>query len=442
MLTALARFPQFRVLVVGDAMLDRYWHGTTARISPEAPVPVVSVGNDECRLGGAANVAANVAALGCQARLVGLVGDDDAARLLVSALDKAGISHSLGRTSHAPTITKLRVISRHQQLIRLDFEQRFSREQAAPVLPLTRGTLSDTDVVVFSDYAKGTLDDLEPLIAAARARKLPIVVDPKGSDFNRYRGATVLTPNQSEFEAIAGTASDEDDLVRRAEALRDRLDIDALLITRSEHGVLLVERHQPPWHLPAHAREVFDVTGAGDTVTAALGCALAAGQTLRDATALANLAAGIVVGKLGTATATAVELHQALGQQHGDFHGVMDSASMREAIDQARQLGERVAMVCDPFSPLARRHLALIDEARAHADRIVLAALSSDADLSLLAALRDVTAVFLPQDETSLNTLILESGCDVVVCDASNPSGHHRRLSAMLPRSATLVGVS
>nr|WP_085931138.1 D-glycero-beta-D-manno-heptose-7-phosphate kinase [Azoarcus olearius] len=310
--SSLPDFTRGRVLVVGDVMLDRYWHGSTTRISPEAPVPVVKVEGDEFRAGGAGNVALNAASLGAGAELVGLVGRDEAARLLRERLQAGGVVCRLEEAPQHPTITKLRIISRHQQLIRLDFEDNFAVLESAGIEAAFEAALPGSGAVVLSDYGKGTLAGVGTLVRVARERGLPVVVDPKGTDFARYRGATVITPNLAEFEAVVGHCADEATLVSRGEALRDTLDLDALLVTRSERGMTLLERGHAPLNLPTRARDVFDVTGAGDTVVAVLGAGLACGLTLAEATALANLAAGVVVGKLGTATVSAVELADAL----------------------------------------------------------------------------------------------------------------------------------
>ena len=311
MLPPLPDFSAGRVLVVGDVMLDRYWHGSTTRISPEAPVPVVKVEGDEVRAGGAGNVALNAASLGCAAELVGLVGRDDAARLLREQLEAGGVACRLLEAPQHPTITKLRIISRHQQLIRLDFEDSFAVLESAGIEEAFEHAITTGGAVVLSDYGKGTLAQIGSLIRVAREHRVPIVVDPKGTDFGRYCGATVITPNLTEFEAVVGHCADEAALVARGEALRDALDLEALLITRSERGMTLLQRGQPPLDLPTRARDVFDVTGAGDTVVAVLGAGLACGLSLADATALANAAAGIVVGKLGTATVSVAELELA-----------------------------------------------------------------------------------------------------------------------------------
>ncbi len=309
-------FSAGRLVIVGDVMLDRYWHGSTTRISPEAPVPVVKVENDEYRAGGAGNVALNAASLGAHAELVGLVGRDEQARLLRDQLEAGGVSCRLLEAPQHPTITKLRIISRHQQLIRLDFEDNFAVLESAGIERAFEAALPGAAAVVLSDYGKGTLAQVGSLIRVARERTLPVVVDPKGTDFGRYCGATVITPNMTEFEAVVGHCGDEATVRARGEALREALDLDALLITRSERGMTLLQQGQPALDLPTRARDVFDVTGAGDTVVAVLGAGLACGLSMADATALANLAAGIVVGKLGTATVSRAELEAALAAAH------------------------------------------------------------------------------------------------------------------------------
>ena len=309
---SLPDFAAGRVLVIGDTMLDRYWHGATQRISPEAPVPVVDVQVDEFRAGGAGNVALNAATVGAHVHLIALVGPDEAGRKLQQRLNEGGVHCTLLEAPEHPTITKLRVISRHQQLIRLDFEQRFLPADSKEVVRACGELIDEHDVLVLSDYGKGTLAHVEALIGYAIRHDLPMVVDPKGADFARYRGAMVITPNMAEFEAVVGHCDDEADLVKRGERLRDSLDIHALLITRSEKGMTLLARGQPALHLPAHTRDVYDVTGAGDTVVAMLGAALGCGCSLREATVLANMAAGIVVGKLGTATVSPVEMQRVL----------------------------------------------------------------------------------------------------------------------------------
>ncbi|HIQ53390.1 MAG TPA: D-glycero-beta-D-manno-heptose-7-phosphate kinase, partial [Pseudomonas pachastrellae] len=297
---SMPRFDSAPVLVVGDVMLDRYWHGPTNRISPEAPVPVVKVDQIEDRPGGAGNVALNIAALGAPAWLVGVTGKDEAAHSLQQRLNAAGVYCDFQQHESQPTITKLRVMSRHQQLIRLDFEERFETDAEA-LLASASGLLDKVKVMILSDYGKGALLNHQALIALAREQGVPVLADPKGSDFSIYRGASLITPNLSEFEAVVGRCDSEQALVDKGMALIDELSLDALLVTRSEQGMTLLRRGEAALHLPARAREVFDVTGAGDTVISTLAAALAAGEALPQAVALANLAASIVVGKLGTA---------------------------------------------------------------------------------------------------------------------------------------------
>ncbi|HMY50510.1 MAG TPA: bifunctional D-glycero-beta-D-manno-heptose-7-phosphate kinase/D-glycero-beta-D-manno-heptose 1-phosphate adenylyltransferase HldE [Rhodocyclaceae bacterium] len=379
MTPTLPDFSRGRVLIVGDVMLDRYWHGATSRISPEAPVPVVKVDMDEFRAGGAGNVALNVATLGGGVSLVGLVGDDESAGLLRARLEAGRVACHFVPVAGSHTITKLRVISRHQQLIRLDFEDGFTRAEAAAVTAAVRAGLDGVGAVVLSDYAKGTLADARALVHAARERGLPIVVDPKGTDFERYRGASVLTPNLSEFEAVVGRCADEASLRARGTALRDTLDLDALLITRSERGMTLLQRGHPPLDLPTHAREVFDVTGAGDTVVALLAAGLAAGLPLAEATALANVGAGVVVGKLGTATVSVDELAAALHAPAGGARGIVDEPRLAAAVAQARDAGERVVLYPAAFDGLRPADLRALQAARRQGDRLVAAVLNDAA---------------------------------------------------------------
>jgi len=308
------RFHHARVLVLGDIMLDRYWEGHAARISPEAPVPVVRVEHVTDRPGGAANVALNVAALGSASRLGGFCGDDEKAGSLQDMLAAAGVDCALTRLPGRATTTKLRVISRHQQLLRLDFEEPAPGAGTAGLAERLPALLEGCDVLVLSDYAKGALDAPAPLIAAARERNIPVLVDPKGSDFSRYRGATLLTPNLQELETVVGPCPTEAELVTRGQRLMADLGFAALLVTRGEHGMTLLRPGQEELHLPARTREVFDVTGAGDTVIAVYTAALAAGATYLDAANLANHAAGLAVRELGTATITADQIRETVAR--------------------------------------------------------------------------------------------------------------------------------
>jgi rfaE bifunctional protein kinase chain/domain len=295
------------VLVVGDAMLDRYWFGEVERISPEAPVPVVRVQREEDRLGGAANVALNVQALGARATLLTVVGSDDPGRRLAALLDRHGIATLLGKDPALYTIVKLRVIGRSQQLVRVDFESQPDHEVLARLLLDYERELPAHDAVLFSDYGKGGLTHIARMIGMARAHGKPVLVDPKGEDYERYAGATVVTPNRAELAQVIGRWRGEAELEAAAHSLRERLQLQALLLTRSEEGMSLFD-DQGRLDVHAQARQVFDVTGAGDTVIATIAACVAAGMALRDALPLANRAAGIVVGRFGTASVTAEEL--------------------------------------------------------------------------------------------------------------------------------------
>lgn len=296
-----------RVLVVGDVMLDRYWYGPVDRISPEAPVPVVRVTRQEERLGGAANVAYNVVSLGAQASLLSVVGDDEASHRLEALVADTGITPHFGRDAQLHTTVKLRVIGRQQQLLRLDFENTPEKEVLASQTAAFAQLHGQHDAVLFSDYGKGGLAHISAMIDQARSAGKAVLIDPKGSDYSRYRQATVITPNRAELEQVIGRWTSEAELTRQAQALREQLQLQALLLTRSEEGMTLFDA-QGQMHVAAQAREVFDVTGAGDTVIATLAALLAAGASLRDAVPLANRAGGIVVGKFGTATVSYQEL--------------------------------------------------------------------------------------------------------------------------------------
>ena len=304
-------FARARVLVVGDVMLDRYWFGDVSRISPEAPVPVVHVKRTEERPGGAANVARNVSALNGNATLLAVVGDDEAGSSLERLLAGEKVHASLHRDASLSTTVKLRVIGQQQQLLRIDFERAPSHEVLAAKLDEFERRVDQADAVVLSDYGKGGLAHVEKMIGLARAHGKPVLVDPKGHDFTRYRGATLLTPNRGEFREVAGRWSDDADFARRAQKLRAELELEALIVTRSEEGMSLFTARES-YHEATRAREVYDVSGAGDTVIGVLALMVAAGADLHAAMRVANHAAGIVVGKLGTAVVHREELAASL----------------------------------------------------------------------------------------------------------------------------------
>ena len=386
-------FQQAKLLVIGDVMLDRYWHGTASRISPEAPVPVVQVGNQEDRPGGAGNVALNIAALGSAATLIGVVGEDDNAKDLESRLTAAGVYCEFLHSPDKPTITKLRVISQHQQLIRLDFEDKFDEQDVAGLQTLAESLIPSAQALVLSDYAKGALNDVSALIALARKQNIPIIVDPKGTDFKKYRGATLLTPNLNEFEAVVGPCANEDELVTKGLALMSELDLQAMLITRGEHGMTLLRPDSEELHLPARAREVFDVTGAGDTVISVLASALAAGDDLADATAIANLAAGLVVGKLGTAAISGPELRREIMSEQNSGMGVMTAEQLRIAVHDAKAHGEKIVFTNGCFDIIHAGHVGYLSEARKLGDRLVVAINADDSVLRLKGAGRPINPV-------------------------------------------------
>ena len=376
-------FQEARVLVVGDVMLDRYYHGSANRISPEAPVPVVRVSNQEDRPGGAGNVALNIAALGGAATLVGVVGTDATAEDLGARLSAAGVRCEFLVSQDKPTITKLRVISQHQQLLRMDFEQPFDAQDVADLQPRFESVLESAQVVIVSDYAKGALQDVPAIIRAARAAGKPVIVDPKGSDFEKYRGATLITPNLHEFETVVGHCSTEQELITKGLALMTELALEAILITRGESGMTLLRPNKAELHLPARAQEVFDVTGAGDTVISVLAARLAAGEDFAEATALANLAASLAVGKLGTAAISGPELRRALHSDSASGRGVMSAEQLRSAVEEAKVHGERIVFTNGCFDIIHAGHVGYLAEARKLGDRLVVA-INDDASVTRL----------------------------------------------------------
>jgi D-beta-D-heptose 7-phosphate kinase/D-beta-D-heptose 1-phosphate adenosyltransferase len=380
------------VLVAGDAMLDEYWFGDTGRISPEAPVPVVRRRSAEQRPGGAANVALNVAALGAHSVLAAIVGDDERGRLLTDVLEQRGVRCELVRSPHAPTIHKLRVVARSQQLIRIDAEHSLEHSSAELGGMFTK-LVARADVVILSDYAKGTLSRVAELVAASRAAQVPVLIDPKGTDFGRYRGAFALTPNRSEFEAVVGACANEAELERKGEALLDDLELTALLVTRGEHGMTLFERGAEPLTLAAQAREVFDVSGAGDTVIALLAAGVAAGSSVADAAALANLGAGIVVGKMGVATVSRSELLRALHAQGSGGGGLVDLPELLMLVAEAKARGERIVFTNGCFDILHAGHVAYLEEAKSCGDRLIVGVNDDDSVRRLKGVSRPINSL-------------------------------------------------
>ena len=434
-MTKLPKFSDAKVLVIGDVMLDRFWHGAATRISPEAPVPVVKVAGVDDRPGGAGNVAINLAALGVETTLSGLVGDDEHAKQLRSAVEAKGVRWSV-MPCPADTIVKLRVLSRNQQLIRMDFEAPLDDYADESFLQYASNLIAEHDVVLLSDYAKGTLTNIEALISACRVLKTPVLVDPKGADFSRYAGATLITPNLSEFEAVVGACHQDDTVISaRARDLCEQHGLEAVLVTRSERGMTLQSKEGEPLHLPALAREVFDVTGAGDTVISAMAAGLASQDSLENSTRLANVAAGLVVGKVGTATVTREELQGALLQSEGDVQdlpafGVVTEQEAVAAVARLKAEGQRVVMTNGCFDLLHPGHVTYLSQAAALAD-VLIVAVNEDASvtrlkgsdrpingidsrMSVLAGLRSVSYV-VPFSEDTPARLIEAISPDVLV---------------------------
>ncbi|MDX8128721.1 bifunctional D-glycero-beta-D-manno-heptose-7-phosphate kinase/D-glycero-beta-D-manno-heptose 1-phosphate adenylyltransferase HldE [Methylomonas sp. OY6] len=379
----LPNYSTARVLVVGDLMLDRYWHGATSRISPEAPVPVVHVKQDEQRAGGAGNVALNIAALGAKVSLLGFTGEDEAATALKALLQQAKVLCLFQAVPGYPTITKLRVMSRHQQLIRLDFEDGFNNVDSDALLHLYHAEMMQSQVIVLSDYGKGTLSQVQQFIKLAKQLHKPVLVDPKGSDFSIYRQATLITPNLSEFEAVVGRCADQQKIVERGMNLLNELELQALLVTRGENGMTLLSKNEEPLHLPTHAREVFDVTGAGDTVISVLAASLAAKKSLAEATQLANIGAGIVVGKMGTATVNTDELANALQGPRAHHKGVCSLPDLLAERAAAKQNGEKIVATNGCFDILHPGHVRYLQQAKTLGDRLVVL-VNSDASVQRL----------------------------------------------------------
>ncbi|MBP6104460.1 MAG: bifunctional D-glycero-beta-D-manno-heptose-7-phosphate kinase/D-glycero-beta-D-manno-heptose 1-phosphate adenylyltransferase HldE [Gammaproteobacteria bacterium] len=388
-------FEKARILIVGDVMLDQYWHGQTSRISPEAPVPIVHIEARDERPGGAANVALGVAALGAKPYLLGLVGEDTEAHNLEALLAKQGIACHLQRLAGAHTIKKLRVLSRGQQMVRLDTETTFVLDEGLRSILFQhyQAALAHTDVVVLSDYGKGTLFEPAAWIMEARARGIPVIVDPKSLCFSDYQGASVVTPNLKEFEAVAGVSETVEQMVEKAEHLLARHALEAMIITRSEQGLSVISNHESVQHLQAIACEVHDVTGAGDTVIAVLSVALATGFRLIDAARLSNVGAGVVVSKLGAATVTVSELEKALiNDQHLPL-GVMEEDTLMQVLQISRMSGERIVFTNGCFDILHAGHVMYLEQAKQLGHRLIVGVNSDDAVARLKGPTRPINTL-------------------------------------------------
>lgn len=375
-------FGSASILVIGDVMLDRYWFGDTSRISPEAPVPIVKIDSTDNRPGGAGNVALNIAALGANSILLGITGDDEGGIMLAQQLSAARITHDLCQISSLSTIIKLRVISRHQQLLRMDFEKKIVHDQKETLVQRFQKHLPKANLVILSDYGKGTLSDPQIFIQLAKKANVPVLVDPKGNNFSIYQHANILTPNFKEFEAVVGHCSNEQEIIDKGRALLKQYDIETLLVTRGEHGMTLINE-ETALHLPAYAREVLDVTGAGDTVISTLGTAVAAGMNLSEATSLANLAASLAVAKLGAAIVSPPELNVALTGKTSFTSGIVNEEQLHRAISEARAQGKRIVFTNGCFDVIHAGHVTCLQEAKQLGDYLVVA-VNTDASIQKL----------------------------------------------------------
>ncbi len=368
----LPRFDNARVLTIGDAMLDRYWHGATSRVSAEAPIPVVDVDIVEDRLGGAANVVLNVSALGASSALVATLGDDEYGGIIRSKLSSAGIADLCVSSLDHKTVAKLRIVSQGQQLVRADFEEITDTPFEILEEMFLRG-LDDCDIVIMSDYDKGAVSDPASYIRLANERNVPVLVDPKFKDFSAYAGATIIKPNRTEFIKSVGAWQSENELVEKCRGMIDKLGIEALLVTRDSEGLTLVQKNKPEMHLPARKREVYDLSGAGDTVVATLATALSAGETLEDAVGLANIAAGIAVSKPGIVSVSGPELRLELAEDMGYSKGVMTQEQLLRTSEEARSRNEKIVFTNGCFDILHAGHVDYLTEARARGDRLIIA---------------------------------------------------------------------
>jgi D-beta-D-heptose 7-phosphate kinase/D-beta-D-heptose 1-phosphate adenosyltransferase len=387
-------FPEYHgahVAVIGDIMLDRYFYGDVSRISPEAPVPIVNVNREEQLPGGAANVAVNLSSLGVSASLAGIVGNDGDGEQLFTQLESIGVNCQFNRSTH-DTIVKTRVMGGQQQLLRMDFETPFASDEWKATWQCAQSFLPDAKVIVLSDYNKGTLSNCQKVIRYGMDNGIPVIVDPKGSEFSKYTCADLLTPNLSEFLAVVGPVATEAEMESKAQGLISRLNIGALLVTRSEKGMTLFRPNKDAFHLPAITKEVADVTGAGDTVIATIAASLAAGVDLEAAVTLSNIAASIVVGKVGTTAITAPELELQCHQYH-QSNGALSNEQLLLAVKLAKQRGEKIVFTNGCFDILHAGHVTYLQQARALGDRLIVAINSDESVTALKGPGRPINSV-------------------------------------------------
>ena len=378
MLISLPDFSKINILVAGDVMLDRYWDGNTQRISPEAPVPVVSVKGFEDRPGGAGNVARNITALGGSCALAALLGDDENANRLESLLQRCKVSLHCIKESSAGTVAKLRVLSRNQQLIRLDFESEFSKQSIDQLTSVISREVERYDALILSDYNKGALENILEIIKKANSMGVSIFVDPKGKNFSKYKNVTAITPNLSEFTAVVGRVANEQELAEKGLQLLNDLNLNALIITRSEKGVTLIEKPGKITNIPARAKEVFDVTGAGDTFVSVLAASYTAGSSFEDAVYVANAAAGVVVGKLGAATVTKNEIEKELNRSSNALGKILNQEELINKVYSLRKDGKKIVMTNGCFDILHTGHVDYLSKAKQLGDVLIVAVNTDD----------------------------------------------------------------
>ncbi len=381
------------ILVVGDVMLDRYWTGKTQRISPEAPVPIVHVKATEERPGGAGNVARSITALDGNCTLVGLLGEDAYAVQLQKLLSKDKVKLECITDPDSETVTKLRVLSLNQQLIRLDFENEFSAQSIKQLTDYVTGAIKDHSVILLSDYQKGALTNVRQIIEQAKADNIPVFVDPKGKDFAKYQGVTAITPNQSEFAAVVGDCGSESEIAEKGINLLKDLNLEALVITRSEKGVTLLEQNANPVNIPARAKEVFDVTGAGDTFISVLAATYAAGSSFNESVNIANAAASVVVGKLGAAVVNKIEIEKELNGGSHAANKILDKEMLTDKLSNLRGKGKKIVMTNGCFDILHSGHVEYLSKARELGDVLIVAVNSDDSVKRLKGVTRPINSL-------------------------------------------------
>ncbi|KPJ68079.1 MAG: heptose 1-phosphate adenyltransferase [Coxiella sp. DG_40] len=389
----LPNFEKIRVLVVGDVMLDRYWKGDASRISPEAPIPIVHIKEFSDSPGGASNVALNVKALGTQVVLLGLIGKDETGKILQNKLNEKGVNHQLQIVPELPTIAKTRIIAHNQQLIRLDFEKNFFDIDTQELIKIYKTHLNNTNIVIISDYGKGIANCVKQIIQLARLKNIPVLVDPKGRDFSIYHGATLITPNLSEFETIVGPCRTDQELEQKGLELLQANNFTAVLVTRGAQGMSLIHKAEKTLHIPTQVHEIYDVTGAGDTVIATLAVALSSGEHLAKACELANIAASIVVRKLGAVSISAAELRRTLRKRDNSWLGITSKEQLLQDVADAKAHGETIVMTNGCFDILHTGHISYLEQAKSLGSRLIVAINDDDSVKKLKGPKRPVNSL-------------------------------------------------